>query len=278
MKAKLLLTMVIGLFVFSCTRVPPGHIGIKVYQLGAQKGVDMEIVPVGRVWVGMNEDLYIFPVFQQNETWTRNGDEGGKEDESFTFQTVEGMSVNASLGLAYRLDPTKVPIIFQKYRKGVSELTDVVIRNEVRDALNIVAAKFTVEQVYGRGKDQLLSEVEERVRAKFKDEGIIIVSLSYISSLRLPKNVTDALNAKIEATQQAQRVENEVQKAKAEAEIMVAKARGEQQSMLLKQQTITPMLIQWEQVQIQREAIQKWNGALPTTTMNGNIPLIFGQK
>lgn len=267
--------------VFSCTacsKVPAGNVGIKIYLLGKDKGVDLEVLPVGRYWIGMNEELYLFPIFQQNETWTRNGDEGGPSDQSFTFQTVEGMTVNASLGLAYQLESTNVPLIFQRYRKGIDELSDIVIRNEVRDALNIIAAQFTVEQVYGKGKDELLMKVEKRVKERFAPEGIKILSMSYISALRLPKNVTDALNGKIEATQQAQRVENEVQKARAEAEIMIAKARGEQQSMILKQQTITPMLLDWERVQVQREAIQKWNGVLPTTTFGKDVPLVVPFK
>lgn len=265
-------------FVTSCSKVPAGNVGIKVYLLGKEKGVDLEVLPVGRYWIGMNEDLYIFPIFQQNETWTRNGDPGSKNDESFTFQTIEGMSVNASLGIAYQLDADKVPLIFQRYRRGVEELTDVVIRNAVRDALNIVAAQFTVEQVYGKGKEELLNKVEDKVRKQFEKEGIRIISLSYISSLRLPDNVVAALNAKIEATQQAQKVENEVAKARAEAEIAIAKARGDREAMNLKQMAITPMLIEWERLQVQRESIQKWNGALPTTIMGKDIPFIFQQK
>jgi len=274
---KIILIVVVLITAFSCSRVPAGNVGIKVYLLGQSKGVDSEVLGVGRYWIGVNEELYIFPTFQQNETWTRDsGPE--KTDESFTFQTIEGMSVNASLGLAYQLDATKVPVIFQKYRRGVAELTDVVIRNEVRDALNVVAAKFTVEQVYGKGKEELLQTVEKRVRDRFAPEGINIISLSYVSSLRLPDNVVTALNAKIQATQDAQKVENEVAKARAEAEIQIAKARGEREANGQRQATISPILIEWERLQIQKLAVEKWNGVFPTTSMGHESSIILAPK
>lgn len=141
----------------------------------------------------MNEELYLFPTFTQTETW------GG--EEAISFQTVEGMKVGGAVGITYSVSPDKVTTLFQKYRAGIEEITNKFLRNMVRDAFNDVASKLPVESVYGAGKADLLLAVEKRVRDQVAPIGINIERIYYASDLVLPPQVTQSLNAKIQATQ-----------------------------------------------------------------------------
>jgi regulator of protease activity HflC (stomatin/prohibitin superfamily) len=96
--------------------------------------------------------------------------------------------------------------------------------------------------------------------------------------MRLPANVTAALNSKIEATQKAQQRENELRESEAQAKKEVAQAEGqakatilraqaEAQANKLKLQTLTKELIQYE-------AVQKWNGELSQVMGSGTIPFL----
>ena len=215
-----------------CTRVESGHVGVKVNLLGGDKGVDLQEVGVGRHWVGWNEELHVFPVFQQNVVWTQSVTEGSPTDESITFQTKEGMSVNTDVGLNFSVEPTKVSLLFQKYRKGVDEIKSVHVRNAVRDAFIRVSGTMPIESVYGGGKAELLAKVEERVKEEMAPMGINIEHIYLVGDMRLPQAVVDSLNAKIAATQKAQMRENELREAEAQAKKEVAKADGEAQSKL----------------------------------------------
>ncbi|NHJ88063.1 MAG: prohibitin family protein [Asgard group archaeon] len=246
-----------------CRKVPAGHVGIKVYLLGSDKGVDTEELKVGRYWIGINEELYLFPTFQQNYVWTASEDEGSPNDESFLFQTKEGLEVGADIGISYHIDPLKVNTIFQKYRRGVDEITDIFLRNMVRDALNNLSSKLEVESIYGIGKQQLLTDVQTLVQEQVKEQGIIVDKIYAIGNFRLPQQVTNALNAKIEATQRAQQRENEVQEARAQAEKAKAEAEGIRVKQQLENSTLTPAILQ-------KMWIEKWNGQLPTLLTGNN--------
>lgn len=126
------IAVLLVLLITGCSKVPSGNVGIKFYLLGGGKGVDTEELGPGRHWIGINEELYLFPTFTQNYTWARVKN---SPDESISFQTDQGLSVNADVGISYAVDPTKVSVLFQKYRKGIEEITDVYLRNMVRDAL-----------------------------------------------------------------------------------------------------------------------------------------------
>lgn len=257
----------------ACSKVPAGHVGVKVHLLGGEKGVDTEELGVGRYWVGWNEDLFLFPTFTQNHTWTGA--------DRLSFQTVEGLAVSADIGISYHVNPEKVTAVFQKYRKGIDEITDIYLRNMVRDALVKRASTLGIESVYGAGKAALIEQVQEDVALQTGDIGITIEKIYWVGDLGLPETVVGSINAKIQATQMAEQRRNEVAQARAEAEKVAAAAQGEAQAR------ITVAEAEAESIRIKGEAlrqnpnvvslsaIEKWDGKLPVYAGAGNpVPFL----
>lgn len=278
---KLLLLLIACLAIVNCSKVPAGNVGIKFYLLGGSKGVDHEALSPGRYWIGWNEELYLFPTFTQNYVWTKNSNESSPNNESITFQTKEGLEVNADVGITYHLKPSKVPEIFQKYKKGIEEITNIFLRNMVRDAFVSAASTKEVESVYGKGKSDLLTEVQNSVKKQVGPIGIEIDKIYLVGSMRLPPTVIAALNNKITATQRAQQRENELREAEAEAKKRIAQAEGEAKSKL----TIAEAEAKANQVLaasitttlVNYKSIEKWNGALPQVS-GGATPFINLKK
>ena len=275
---NIVLRAVLAGSVAACSYVPSGNVGIKVNLLGSEKGVESEVLGVGRYWIGWNEELYVFPTFMQNYVWTAGVDEGSPNDESISFQTADGMTANADIGISYSIDPDKVSIIFQTYRRGVEEITDTFLRNMVRDALVKQSSNKPIEYVYGAGKSELLASVQKDVADQVAPLGINIGKIYWIGEIRLPKTVIDSINAKNAATQMAQQRQNEVAQAKAEADKKIEDARGTAESILrvadaqakankLLAESLTTEFVQYQ-------AITKWDGQLPKMTGSAAVPFI----
>lgn len=279
----LMLLVAVVLSSTSCLdRVEAGFVGVKVNLLGDNKGVQAEPLGVGRYWIGMNEQLFIFPVSQVNYVYTQSQTEGSEENEEFTFQTKEGMNCEADLGVALSFSSEKVSTMFQKYRKGVDDIRSIVVRNEIRDALNRVSSTMSVEDIYGVGKAKLIDSIQSIVKKNLEVNGILIDKISLIGSIRIPDNIRASLNAKVQMTQDAQRAENQVQKAIAEANIRTAKAKGEADAKRIEadaeayynrtvSSSLTPSL-----VEIKR--IDKWDGVNSTTILSGSSQPIVNMK
>lgn len=288
MKNKFLVATLIfiGMMSAGCdfAKVEAGNVGVKVYLLGTSKGVDSEVLTPGRYWIGFNEDLYLFPVFQQTVLWS---DDGNKSD-AFSFQTKEGMVSRVDVSVSYTVNKDKVHILFQKYRKGIEEITDIYLRNVIRDAIAQVASQMTVEEAYGERKQELQDSVVEIVRGKMQEIGINIDYIAFVGGVRPPDSVINAINAKVAAKQRAQQRENEIKEAEAQAKKQEALAKGEANARIqeargraeaiqieaeaqaranqLISQSVTETLIQYRRT-------EKWDGKLPTVTGN-NQPLI----
>ena len=133
-----------------------------------------------------------------------------------------------------------------------------------------------VESVYGSGKGLLVDSVQKVVQQNLAQTGIVLDKISLIGSVRIPESVQSALNAKVQMTQDAQRVENEVAKEQAQANISVAKAKGEADAMRIKadaeayyNRTVSSSLTA-QIVEIKRLA--RWDGKYPVTYgVNGGL-------
>ncbi|PWJ39309.1 SPFH domain-containing protein [Sediminitomix flava] len=250
----------------SCTKVRNGNVAIKVNLLGDNKG-EMEVLGAGRYWVGVNEELYIFPTFLQNKVWTDDINEDSRSQEGFDFQSNEGLQLNADVGISYRIKKEDVPTIFTSYRKGVSEITNVNLRNIVRDAFTLNSSKYTAQYIYGDGRAQFMEEINIIVKQEAGKNGITVEKVYLVGGITPPESVKKSLDDKMRAKQQAQQRENEVAtaraqfkidsiKSKAEAYKIITRAEAEAKANQIKARSITPNLINYEKV-------KKWNGELP---------------
>ena len=272
-----LMTVLVG-SVAACSYVPAGNVGVKVNLLGGEKGVDTEELGVGRYWIGWNEELYLFPTFMQNYEWTADSRPGSETDESLSFQTADGNTATADIGISYSIDPERVTEIFQKYRRGVDEITDTFLRNMVRDSLVRLASTKSIEYVYGAGKAELIAAVQADVAAQVAPIGINIDKIYWLGKITLPVTIEEAIDSKNAATQKAQQRLNEVQQSKAEADKKIEEARGDAESLLkvaeaqakanrLLADSLTAEFVQYQ-------AITKWNGELPKMTGSTAVPFI----
>jgi len=254
----------------ACDKVPAGYRGVIVNLYGSDKGVAEQSVGVGRYWLGWNRELYLFPTFLQNYSW--------KNEQAITMQTSEGLSIRTDAGITYSIQPDNVVKVFQKYRLGIDEITNTFLHNQVRDAMNEVASTMTVEQIYGSRKEDFIRKVNEIVKREAKDTGIEVDKIYLVGSFELPESVVDSINSKIQATQNAMKVENEVATARAEAQktIVEAEARGKQILINAESQAKANKILADSLTQefVHYQAILKWNGQLPQMTGTNAVPFV----
>jgi regulator of protease activity HflC (stomatin/prohibitin superfamily) len=274
----------------SCTRVDPGHVGIRVKLAGSQRGV--QNAPTVTGWVVYNpltELVVEFPTSVQNIVWTKDVNEGSPADESITFASSEGVSINADIGLAFHIDPEHAPKLYARFRqRDLSILAHGFIRNVVREAVNETAAVMPVQEIYGSGKTRLLNDSLHKVIDRLSSDGFVIDQLTFNSALRLPDNVVAAINRAMEATQNSIQAENRVRQIRAEADQAIAAARGaaeaarqraggEADALLIRARaeaqaneiirlSMTPAVIQYR-------ALERWDGQLPVVN-SGQLPML----
>jgi regulator of protease activity HflC (stomatin/prohibitin superfamily) len=269
--------LVVGVLLISMSfycRIKPGEVGVVVDLFGSDKGVENKEITLGIHSIPPWKDVYKFPIFEQNHQWVN--------EDGFNFQTSEGLSVHADIGITFNLESNKVHELFCKYRRGMDEITHLFIKNTIRDAMNKVASRMKIEDLYGPKKEEFFQEVHQVVSKELLPIGFNISRIFIIGKFGVPDLVMEALNKKIEATQRAQQRENELRESEAQAKKEVAIAEGASKSKLISAKaeaeanemiakSLTKELLKWQ-------SLTKWDGKLPNAMGGEGVSFLFDVK
>jgi regulator of protease activity HflC (stomatin/prohibitin superfamily) len=256
----------------SCERIDAGHVGVKVDMYGSGKGVNDVTECTGVVFYNpITTKIYEFPTFIQHKEY--------KDDNSFVVNSKDGSEFSVSPIMNYSVQREKVPTIFAKYRRSLEEIEEGFLKTAVYDAFRLATNKYTADGLIGN-REVFEVEVRRLLEGQLLKEGFVINQ--FTSNLVYPDSFKKAINAKNNAVQSALMAENKVKQAEAEAKIKVATANGNAEALLanaraeaesnrLRQQTLTPMLLQ-------QQWIEKWRGNVPTTQLGANTQVLYGLK
>lgn len=241
-------------------RIDVGNVGLKVNNTGDERGVSKTAYVTG--WVFYNSWLSRikeFPVTQQHIDYEETSiiTKGG-------FQAIIKPSFNWSV------NPGNAADMYQNLRQDVDQIKDTWLKNAIIGAVNDVANLYSVDSIFNHRAEfeaDIVKECNKRVSKWFN-----------VSQLRTnivpPKEITQAINAKTAAVQEAQAAIQQKIVAEAQALTQIAKAKGDSAQAVIaaagraeavkkEQQFLTPLYIDYLKV-------QKWKGDVPNTVLGSN--------
>jgi regulator of protease activity HflC (stomatin/prohibitin superfamily) len=267
--------LVLLIFGFTgCERIDAGHVGVKVNLYGDGKGVDDVTEVTG--WVLYNPistKIIEFPTYVQHKEYKKTEE----MDESFVVNSKDGSEFHCSPMVNYAVKREKVPFIFGKYRVELDRIEEGFLKTSIFDAFRVVANSYTADALISN-RQEFEIKVRQVLEKQLSPEGFVLQQ--FTSNLVYPETFKKAIEAKNNAVQSALMAENQVKTAEAQARIKIATAEGNAQALLtnaraeaesnkLRQQTLTPLLLQqmW---------IERWRGDVPSTVLGSNQNLMFG--
>jgi len=266
--------------------IDPGYVGVSVQRCNGNggTGVKPDPIPAGYYWRELFcETVIEYPISLQTIVLTQRSTEGSVNDDSITVNSSEGMPINVDTSLSFTLDGAKVPTIYTKYRNDLEHIKHTFIRQTIREALQATYARYSAEQLYSDKREISRAEAQKYLLEKLSPDGFVITQFT-INETRVPEQVKNAINAKVAMIQDAQKTEQETRKIRALADQKVAAAEGDAKAKRAMADaeayynktvagSATPQLIQYKSLEVQLDAIRKWNGTMPQMT-GGAVPFI----
>lgn len=257
--------------VFS-VKIPVWNVGIKVNMYWDGKWVSVYTLKTGRNWYNpITNDIYKYPVFIQQ-----------KEYSWVSFQDIDWLVITSNIGMDYQFKEEDVPKVFENYRQSADNITSQLMATWLKSSVNRASSSFKVDELYWPKKEEFRLAVLENIKKDFDEKWILVNNIYFVWDMVLPPQVMTRINAKIEATQTAMQKENELRAVEAEAQKQIAEAKWISESTLIKAQAeaeaikikTQAIMSQGWQEYVQLQAIEKWNGVLPVTTLGNNVPFV----
>lgn len=197
-----------------------GEVGVKFNQFGGvepdELGEGLHIVPP---WVSVTK----YSVQSQVYTMSSQASEGERVgDDRINALTSEGLTLGMDISIRYRMIPTDASSVHQKLGPSYAEK---IIRPTIKSVIREVVSSHTAMEIYGQQRQLVVAEMQTELENRLADDGIIVEEV-LLRNVQLPERVATAIEEKLQADQEAQRMIFVKQKEELEAERKIIEANG----------------------------------------------------
>ncbi|MBX7094310.1 MAG: prohibitin family protein [Flavobacteriales bacterium] len=243
------------ILISSCAIVRPGEIGFK-QRLGRIKGKPIES---GVVWFNPFTSRLIKINIRTVEVYN-----------NLPLPTKEGLSVNAEISLLYHVNPDSAKRIYVQFGTNYEE---VAVLSNFRATAREISSKYYAKELYATERNKIENAIAQELSAHIGKYGIVIDAV-LLKDILLPAQMVKAIEDKTTAEQEALRMEFVIQKQKKEAERMIIEAEAIKQAQTIINSSLTPMLIQYNQIEMLKNLSTSPNAKVIVT--NGSTsPMIL---
>lgn len=179
--------------------------------------------------------------------------------------------VQTTIALNFHLMPESSPRLYQEIGTSYRER---IIDPAIQESVKAVTAKFTAEELITRRPEVRLG-IQDFLSEKLGKYYIVVDDFNIVN-FQFSEEFDKAIEAKVTAEQLKLKADRDLERIKIEKEQKITQAEAEAEALRLQKQQITEELIQLRQIEVQSkaldvqlEAIAKWNGVSPQTLITG---------
>jgi prohibitin 1 len=255
MNNKLILISAVALICVNCAIIRPGEVGVKqtIGKLSDKSYTE------GAVWYNPFVTKIIKISTQINDL-----------ELTLSLPSKEGLSVTAQISILYRIDQSSVPNLI----KTIGLNYESIISNVFRSASADVCSKYFAKDMHSG----MRAEIEDAIRLKMAenllDKGIIIESV-LMKSIQLPAGLASSIEQKLQAEQDAMRMEFILQQEKLEAERKIIEATGTKDAQKILSEGLTPEILQIRSIEAFIELAKSANSKVIIT--DGKLPYLINE-
>jgi prohibitin 1 len=181
----------------------------------------------------------------------------------------EGLTIESDISILYRIHPEMVPHIVENV--GLDYERTIILSTFRSTAASITARHYAKDMHSGRRADierEIAASMNELItRRGFEVEAVLLKSIT------LPHRLTQAIEARLQAEQDAMRMEFVLQHERLEADRKVTEAKGIRDAQQIITDGLTPLLIQYRSIEAFQALATSPNAKVVFT--DGRTPLLL---
>ena len=262
-----LVFIVIGVLTACVIQIDVGHVGVQ--KLFGK--VQSNVLQSGLHFINPFVDVERMDVKTQNYTMSGLHDEGQKSgDDAIRVLTTDGLEVTIDLSVLYHVVPADAPKLLRE--TGIDYEVKIVrplTRTRIRDN----AVYYDAVALYSTKRDEFQQRIYNSIEKDFRSRGLILEQL-LVRNITLPQSVKTTIEQKINAEQDAQKMQFILQKERQEAERKRVEAQGIADYQRIISESLSDRQLQYESIKAQLELAKSANAKI-IVLGKGNTPLIL---
>jgi regulator of protease activity HflC (stomatin/prohibitin superfamily) len=262
--------ILIGIIISCIIQIDAGEVGVK--KLFGK--VQNDVLTSGLHFINPLLNVEKMDVKTQNYTMSGVHDEGQKSgDDAIRALTADGLEVIIDLTVLYRVLPSDAPRLV---RETGLDFTNKVVRPVTRTKIRDNAVYYDAVALYSSKRDEFQARIFKSIESDFKSRGLVLEQL-LVRNITLPAMVKTAIEQKITAEQDAQKMQFVLAKERQEAERKRVEAQGISDYQRIINESLTDRQLQYEQIKALKDLAASGNAKM-IIMGKGNTPVILDAK
>jgi regulator of protease activity HflC (stomatin/prohibitin superfamily) len=262
------IVILIGMSIACIVQVEPGQVGVQ--KLFGK--VSNNILESGLNIINPLVQVVMFDVRTENYTMSGVQDEGAKQgDDAIRVLTADGLEVVIDLTVLYKVIPTEAPRILKEVG---TDYRNVLVRPICRTKIRDNAVYYDAVALYSTKRDEFQSKIFTTIETNFKVRGLLLEQL-LVRNITLPASVKASIESKINAEQDAQKMQFVLQKETQEAQRKRVEAQGIADYQKILSTGLSDRLLQYEMI---KAITNSPNAKLIFMTNGKNLPMLVDSK
>ncbi|MEQ9404569.1 MAG: prohibitin family protein [Cyclobacteriaceae bacterium] len=189
---------------------------------------------------------------------------------SSNLPSKEGLNVGAIISILYRIESSEAASIIENI--GV-DYENVVIKSVFRSASADVCSRFFAKDMHTVKRSEIEDEIAKRMSGLLTERGFDIEAV-LLKTIQLPAGLSRSVEEKLEAEQDAQRMEFILQRERLEAQRKLVEAEGTRDAQKVLSQGLNKEILEWQRIQAFKELATSANSKVIITN-GSNAPIIL---
>lgn len=259
--------MLIGVLTSCIVQIDAGQVGVQ--KLFGK--VQSRILQSGLNFINPLVEVIKMDIKTQNYTMSGVHDEGNKaSDDAIRVLTADGLEVTIDLSVLYRVVPADAPKLISETGANYE---DKIVRPLTRTRIRDNAVYYDAVALYSTKRDEFQLRIFKNIEDDFKKRGLFLENL-LVRNITLPASVKATIEQKINAEQDAQKMQFVLQKEKQEAERKRVEAQGIADYQRIISESLTDRQLQYESIKANLELSKSPNAKI-IIMGKGNTPVIL---
>lgn len=200
--------------------VPAGSVGVQVL---FGRVMTNSTLSEGLNFVNPFVTLELMTIRTQAYTMSIATEEGQRYgDDAITSLTKDGLEVAMDLTVWYHMSKDEAANVYQKIG---ADFVEKIVRPAARTAIRNTTVRYNAVEIYSEKREEVQDQITKSLMKDFSDRGIVLEKV-LLRNIKLPAKVKNAIEAKLEAEQDAQKMEFVLLKETKEAERKKIEAAG----------------------------------------------------
>jgi len=261
----------VGLALSMFKQIGAGEVGVQTLFGKVQDGV----LTSGLHIINPLVEVTNFEVRTQNYTMSGVATEGQKEgDDAIRVLSADGLEVTIDLSVLYIVNPAKAPYILQNI--GIN-YEDKIVRPVTRTAIRDNAVNYQAVDLYSTKRAEFQTRINQTITRSFEKNGLEVQQV-LIRNISLPASVKASIESKINAEQEAQKMQFVLQKERQEADRKRVEAQGIADYQKILSTGLSDKQLVYESIKAQKEIALSPNAKVIIIGNGKGNPIMLSDK